>query len=272
MKLVSLTCPECRANVDVDVSGERKVSFCQYCGAKILLDNEEQVIHTKHTYENVAEVKKIEAQQESEKRQYEQEEKDVSMPFHKWLRKMIQQHPGGSGLAVMVILYIVIMIAIFAVPAIGDAIEEHKYLKEKERLEQIVSEIEVDISNHNYDSALYKANSLVVSGERGANEWDNRRKSIITQINQLQARDNGKLAAPGTSEMLKGQNISDVKKSFESAGFTNVKTEEIKDLIKGWLIKDGAVEYVKIAGISSYTENDWYDPDVEVIIYYHTYM
>lgn len=41
MKLVSLKCPECKA--DLSVEPGRKQCFCQYCGTKIIIDNEEQV-------------------------------------------------------------------------------------------------------------------------------------------------------------------------------------------------------------------------------------
>ena len=44
IKMVSLKCPECGANLEIE---ERKQCFCQYCGTKIMLDD------GSHTYTHV---------------------------------------------------------------------------------------------------------------------------------------------------------------------------------------------------------------------------
>lgn len=38
MKLISLTCPNCNANLD-DIDSSRQFCYCQYCGTKIALDD-----------------------------------------------------------------------------------------------------------------------------------------------------------------------------------------------------------------------------------------
>lgn len=66
IKLVTLKCPECGAMLKVEEG--RKQVFCSYCGARILLDNEnEYIIHTvddaevKHAEtERMVELKKME--------------------------------------------------------------------------------------------------------------------------------------------------------------------------------------------------------------------
>lgn len=62
MKLVSLKCPECKA--DLSVEPGRKQCFCQYCGTKIMIDNEEQV----QTYKTIDEARIREAELQSELR------------------------------------------------------------------------------------------------------------------------------------------------------------------------------------------------------------
>lgn len=62
MKLVSLKCPECKA--DLSVEPGRKQCFCQYCGTKIMIDNGEQI----HTYKTVDEARIKEAEFQSELR------------------------------------------------------------------------------------------------------------------------------------------------------------------------------------------------------------
>lgn len=78
MKLVSLKCPECKA--DLSVEPGCKQCFCQYCGTKIIIDNEEQV----QTFKTVDEARIREAeldneirlrQLEIEKMKLEQEQK-----------------------------------------------------------------------------------------------------------------------------------------------------------------------------------------------------
>ena len=43
MKILSFKCPECHAILKVE-DEIRSVTFCQYCGAKIILDDESQTI------------------------------------------------------------------------------------------------------------------------------------------------------------------------------------------------------------------------------------
>ena len=51
MKIQSLRCPDCGASLSID--GELKQCFCQYCGAKIILDDGS----TTHTYRKVDEAR-----------------------------------------------------------------------------------------------------------------------------------------------------------------------------------------------------------------------
>lgn len=57
MKLINLKCPECNAPLKVDPN--REFIYCEYCGAKILLDKEEKVSRTI----DEAEVRKAEAEE-----------------------------------------------------------------------------------------------------------------------------------------------------------------------------------------------------------------
>ena len=79
----------------------------------------------------------------------------------------------------------------------------------------------------------------------------------------------GECKPPGSSMI--GKNYQDVKTQFETAGFKNVTTEPIEDLITGWVNKDGAVETVSIDGDDSYSNKKWYKDDAKVVIRYHTF-
>lgn len=58
INLVSIKCPDCGAALDVEEG--RKQLFCSYCGAKVLVDNENEHI-IRHVDE--AEIKKAESNQ-----------------------------------------------------------------------------------------------------------------------------------------------------------------------------------------------------------------
>ena len=47
MKLVRMRCPNCNATLEFDIEG--KTSFCQYCGEKLLLDDEKITINYNET-------------------------------------------------------------------------------------------------------------------------------------------------------------------------------------------------------------------------------
>lgn len=77
--------------------------------------------------------------------------------------------------------------------------------------------------------------------------------------------------APITSKEAKGTNYNDVMDKFKDAGFINVKTNIIYDIITGWLTEDGEVKSVTINGDEDFDTYDEYRPDAEVVITYHTY-
>ena len=57
VKLVSVKCPECGATLDIEE--DRRQAFCTYCGAKVILQNENE-----HIYRHIdeAEVKQAETE------------------------------------------------------------------------------------------------------------------------------------------------------------------------------------------------------------------
>ena len=83
--------------------------------------------------------------------------------------------------------------------------------------------------------------------------------------------DDGKINLPISSNDLKDANYQDVVAKFENAGFINVKTEVIDDLVLGWLTKDGEVEEVSVDGYTSFSTNSRYPADIEIVVSYHTF-
>ena len=71
-KLIKLKCPNC--NADLSFKEERENYFCEYCGTKLLLDNDNEFIY-KHIDE--AEVKKAETEQLVKLKELEMKEKEM---------------------------------------------------------------------------------------------------------------------------------------------------------------------------------------------------
>lgn len=81
----------------------------------------------------------------------------------------------------------------------------------------------------------------------------------------------GQAKTPSGSSVQAGRNYLDVIEDFEEHGFTNIRTEEIDDLIFGWLTEEGEVEDVAINGDTEYSPDKWVPADSEVIIRYHVF-
>ena len=81
----------------------------------------------------------------------------------------------------------------------------------------------------------------------------------------------GRVDPPLSASEVKGKKYQDVVARFENAGFTNVTTEAVADLVIGLFAGDEEVKDVSIAGDSDYTANEKFAPDVPVVIRYHTF-
>ena len=78
-------------------------------------------------------------------------------------------------------------------------------------------------------------------------------------------------AMPASSSSLEGEDYQDAVTSLRSAGFTNVTTATIDDLIVGWLTKDGEVEKVSVNGATDFQANSGFPKDAEIVVTYHTF-
>lgn len=59
--------------------------------------------------------------------------------------------------------------------------------------------------------------------------------------------------------------------TLEEAGFVNITTEADRDLITGWITKEGSVEEISIGGDTKFFQNASFRPDVEIVITYHAF-
>lgn len=82
--------------------------------------------------------------------------------------------------------------------------------------------------------------------------------------------DKKEVTIPYSAKSLRKQNFLDVYNQLQELGFTRIHKYPKKDIVLGWLSKEGEVEEVTIAGNSRFKENSTYKFDVEITIRYHT--
>lgn len=105
MKLIKMTCPNCNAELEVDA--DRKQAFCQYCGTKLLIDDE--TINVNYRY--IDEARVMEAQMKQSQidmrfKRYEQEDREFEEKYAVWKGKYnkwksVLLKSLGIGLAIM---------------------------------------------------------------------------------------------------------------------------------------------------------------------------
>ena len=81
----------------------------------------------------------------------------------------------------------------------------------------------------------------------------------------------GKISVNISSSELVGENYEDVVSNLENAGFTNIETEVLDDLVTGWLTKDGEVEKVEIDGTTPFSSDSKFEPNAKIVVTYHTF-
>lgn len=81
----------------------------------------------------------------------------------------------------------------------------------------------------------------------------------------------GEVQMPASSSAYVGEHFEIAVEELESAGFTNVQTTALGDLITGWLKNDGEVENIHIDGSNSFSMGAWFPADTKILITYHSF-
>ena len=95
--------------------------------------------------------------------------------------------------------------------------------------------------------------------------------SAIDALGRNHILDIPNICVATSSEKCIGKNCHDVKSEFEAYGFTNVVLLPHRDLICGWITKDGAVEKVIINGKETFKKKAMFSSNARVVIVYHTF-
>ena len=80
-----------------------------------------------------------------------------------------------------------------------------------------------------------------------------------------------RIPVPMSSKEAKGSNYEIVVNAFKECGFIDVEIDEKKDIITGWLTKEGEVDSVLIGNTKKFSSEDEFKPNEKVIVTYHTF-
>lgn len=94
---------------------------------------------------------------------------------------------------------------------------------------------------------------------------------IFSMLVGCSSENDDRIKMPSSSRNYKGTNYQEVISDLHGAGFTNVQTKVLDDLITGLLTKDGEVEKVSVDGDTTFSTDSKYSADVPIIVTYHTY-
>lgn len=92
--------------------------------------------------------------------------------------------------------------------------------------------------------------------------------SVFSGSNEATPTDPARYS-PYDSAQLVGMDFAQVEALFQEAGFDNIVLVPVDDIDANSSIPDGAVEAVRINGLSEYTSGTVFDKDAEIIITYH---
>ncbi len=97
------------------------------------------------------------------------------------------------------------------------------------------------------------------------------KKVIVKHAKRVETEEK-KIKIPVSSSDAKGKNYSDIVTMFESAGFTNIVTEGLKDIgrFSDLYLKENAVKEIAINGNIEFNKNQSIESDALVVIRYHS--
>ena len=111
---------------------------------------------------------------------------------------------------------------------------------------------------------------LVVFGVVKLKEYDADQKARMAEQEEAieKAERAGKIQVQYDSYTFKDENYKTVKAKLEDAGFTNIETVDLEDSgLAFW--NYGNVEFVSIDGKKNFSSDNYYMPDVKIVIYHH---
>ena len=79
------------------------------------------------------------------------------------------------------------------------------------------------------------------------------------------------ITIPFSERSLRKMNYVEAGDKLQELGFTEIYEHPIRDLVTGWVKKDGAVEKVTIGDVYPFKKNSVFTYDTKIVIEYHTF-
>ena len=79
------------------------------------------------------------------------------------------------------------------------------------------------------------------------------------------------LIFPYSSRFVKKKNCDELLEKLRDIGFTEIELIPIKDLIKGWIVKNNSVEKMLVNQNENYKKGEIFNFDVPITMFYHTF-
>ena len=95
--------------------------------------------------------------------------------------------------------------------------------------------------------------------------------SVDNITKYMETREITHIKVPASAEDYINRNYEEVKNELCAYGFNNIAFIQKKDLIIGWLTKDGAVKEISINGKSNFRKKAKFRSDSRIVIVYHTF-
>ena len=144
-----------------------------------------------------------------------------------------------------------------------ECIEANDLIKGVLNKENTVKDISINGTND------FKADTIYASDAKIIITYHSFKKENETAPETEAVIENG-IKVPLSSKKCSDKKYEDVVQAFEDAGFTNIIVEEMKDLTKDWLKKDGTVDSVSINGSLEFKEDAVFEKDSTIRIKYHS--
>lgn len=79
------------------------------------------------------------------------------------------------------------------------------------------------------------------------------------------------ITIPFSERSLRKENYVLAGDKLQQLGFTEIYEKPIRDLVTGWIKRDGTIEKITIGGVYPFKKNSVFPYDVEIVIEYHTF-
>ena len=196
-----LKCPNCNAALEIENGLD--TFYCKYCGYKILLNGQ-----SKAAYRAKTRIKELEHDERMADKQYKHER-------YKSEQEQKQKRIDNK-------VFIVLLVAAMLFPLIVFGNDERKSEKQEKELQQLVEEVQTDISNGDFDEAHVKVQSIQYTAGWSSDiedKWDNIREELVKQLEDAEQAEK---KAQKAAEKAQKQAEKEAKKSSEQGFWSRI--------------------------------------------------